>query len=426
MEGYSPARDALLAVYALLPKPMNPPQLERLAGLLSGDARFEAHAIAAEDLPFPARGHAVVDLREGRVLAAAVPEEVRRRLEEHRARRPVILLGGPYDLDAAIPLDELLELRDELRRLGLGFEARLLGYEAAASQGALRWVWRSPLGFAVELRAPRPLPAEERARVRRLLLQRFASPAPLPRGEEEALERAGLLALAETVPGAYWKAEGGQGLESFEGGAVREEEVRLLLRALPSDLSRQTPLRGFAAKGARGEAYCTREGVYAAARSVDDRFLELAEKAKGAADRLAERYIDWLHLLHALERAESRFAPFLSTRVPIAGGADPHEGEPRAKVWEEGGKVKVWLSPELKEELERSPRPANRAPPPPEGGLRGYLRRLSGELGREVELVGEEPPFRFSPEVDEAAEELKRALRELAGEPTAAGLGAAL
>ena len=44
-----------------------------------------------------------------------------------------------------------------------------------------------------------------------------------------------------------------------------------------------------------------------------------------------------------------------------------------------------------------------------------YLRALSERLGRGVELVGEEPPFRWSPEVDRAAEELKQALRELVG-----------
>jgi hypothetical protein len=412
VEGYSPARDALLAVYALLPKPMNPPQLERLAGLLSGDARFEAHAILVEELPFPARGHAVVDLREGRLLAAAVPEEVRRRLEEHRARRPTVLLRG-YSLEEALPLDILLKLR----RLGFGLEARLLRHPLA---------WNNLLGHAVELRAPRPLPVEERARVRRLLredgrygdLLLFSRPR-----EEEALERAGLLALAEIAPSLYWRPWGlrQDGGVSFKGGAVSEEpRAIVLLYAFPSDsLSRPSI---FAAKGARGEAYCTREGVYAAARSVDDRFLELAARVREATARFAERYLDWLDLLGALMKAEFRVAPFLSTRAPIANGASPYHWSPGAKVWEEGGKVKAWLSPELKEELERELAEAQWSTLrflfpeiKPFEGLRGYLRRLSGELGREVELVGEEPPFRFSPEVDAAAEELRRAIRELVG-----------
>jgi hypothetical protein len=145
---------------------------------------------------------------------------------------------------------------------------------------------------------------------------------------------------------------------------------------------------------------------------VDDRFLELAEKAKGAAERFAERFLDWLNLFDALRLAEDRVGLLLER---IADGASPHQPEPSAKVWREGGRVKVWLSPQLKEELERRLAKTRSGQVSREAGLRRYLRKVSKGLGREVELVGEEPPFRFSPEVDRAAEELKQALRELVG-----------
>ena len=48
-------------------------------------------------------------------------EEVRRRLEEHRVRRLTVVLRG-YGLEGALPLEDLLRLREELRRLRLGFE----------------------------------------------------------------------------------------------------------------------------------------------------------------------------------------------------------------------------------------------------------------------------------------------------------------
>ena len=274
------------------------------------------------------------------------------------------------------------------------------------------------LGFAVELRSPRPLPAEERARVRRLVDGHLYVGTLLPSPEEKALERAGLLALAETVPSAYWKA---RGLGRFAGGAVEEEpKVVVFLHWFPPSLSK-VPLPQLDAEGPRGRVYCTGDGVFAEARSVDDRFLELAARAKGAAERLVERYLDWLRLLNELRRAELDAAPFLSPRAPIAGAADPHGREPGAKVWEEGGKVKVWLSPEHEEQLKKGLAEAWRNPlsASPERktikGLDDYLRRLSERLGREVELVGEEPPFRWSPEVDEAMEELRRAMRELVG-----------
>jgi len=302
---------------------------------------------------------------------------------------------------------------------------RFLSCEAASPQ--------SPVGFLVELRAPRPLAAEERARARGLLREdgryRYLFlPSPM---EEEALARAGLLALAEIAPSAYW-ARGGlpQPSARFEGGAAGEREVCLILRWLPPDLSRWLqPLLGV--EGPRGRVCGAEGGVRVAVRAVDDRFLELAEKANEASRRLVERYFGWLDLVGALREAEWKVWKERGIEeAPIAHGAVARIWEPRAKVWEEGGRVKVWLHPELKWRLEwlhslgslGEPPP----PPPPQERLAAelrpldltpadYFRALSERLGREVELVGEEPPFRLSPEVDAAAEELLSALRELVG-----------
>jgi len=421
VEGRSPARGALLAVYTFLPKPMDPSSLERLAGLLSSDARFEAHAILVEELPFPAHGHAVVDLSEGRLLAAAVPEEVRRRLEEHRSRRPTVLLEG-RSLEKALPLDILLKLR----RLGFGLEARLLRYPLA---------WNNRLGYAVELRAPRPLTTEERGQVRRLLREdeRYGDLLLFSRPREErALERAGLLALAEIAPSLYWRPWGlrQDGGARLAGGAVTEEpEVTVLLYAYPSE-HLWAPLRSILdAAEPRVRVYQTREGAYAKTRELDDRFLERAARVGEALARFAERYLEWHELLDAVRRAEEGIP--LPRRF-IAAGADPlqyppeakmwEQGGPGAKVWEEGGRVRVWLHPEVREEIERALREtwwaAVRITFPevePIEGLRGYLRKVSEKLGREVELVGEEPPFRWSPEADAALEELRRAVKELVG-----------
>jgi hypothetical protein len=228
--------------------------------------------------------------------------------------------------------------------------------------------------------------------------------------------------LAEIAPSAYWARGGlGQGGARFEGGAVEEEPRAIVVFLAPLSDLLLLP-RVYDAEGPRGRVYYAFEGVYAAARAVDDRFLELAEEARRAVSRFAERYLDWRDLLGALREAEFRVAPFLSPRAPIANGAGPYERVPRAKVWEEGGRVKVWLHPELKrwleEELAEVQWSTLRFLFPeikPFEGLRGYLRRVSERLGREVELVGEEPPFRFSPEVDAALEELRRALAELVG-----------
>ena len=86
VRGLSPARGRELAVYVLTPEPLlSPGTAGRTALILSGDPRFEAYEVWAERLPFPARGFATVDFEEGRVYAG-IPEKVRRRLEECRAR----------------------------------------------------------------------------------------------------------------------------------------------------------------------------------------------------------------------------------------------------------------------------------------------------------------------------------------------------
>ena len=85
VRGRSPA-EGDLAVYALLPRLLPPGSLSRLALMLSADPSFEAEEEWVEELPVPAWGHAVVGLRGKPVFVSAVREEVKRMLEEYRAR----------------------------------------------------------------------------------------------------------------------------------------------------------------------------------------------------------------------------------------------------------------------------------------------------------------------------------------------------
>ena len=402
--GRSPA-EGDLAVYALLPRLPAPGSLGRLAAVLSADPGFEAKKAWAERLPFAVAGYAVVNPKSGDVTPA-VPEETLRALEEYRSRRGVRVLLTYSRSSSSFPLIDLLWLREGLRGLGLGFKLRTLRY---SGEGGSYAIWG-----LVELLAPRPLAAEERARARRLIRERLDTEvaAVLPSaGEERALEEAGLLPLAEIVPSLRWR--GGYPLW---GEVVPEKRPALsvLIYELPH-IYDDSPLgESFRAEGPRGVVQLIpAEGIYADTSVVDERFLEAAVKARDAAERLAWKYREWLRLVAELKEAEGEVASPLS--IGIANHARAVDPWLRAKVWEEGGRVKVWLHPELKRWLEEKLVTAGAPAVEPFEGLRGYLRRVSERLGREVELVGEEPPFRWSPEVDAALEELRRALAELVG-----------
>jgi hypothetical protein len=85
--GFSPTWGGPLTVYFFSRRLSSPSALGRMVVLLCGGARFEAEEVWVEELPFPAWGHAVVvDLRGKPVLVSAVREEVKRMLEEYRAR----------------------------------------------------------------------------------------------------------------------------------------------------------------------------------------------------------------------------------------------------------------------------------------------------------------------------------------------------
>jgi hypothetical protein len=394
--GRSPSLgDRPLAVYLLHPKPLPPSALGRLAGLLSGDARFEPEEEWAERLPFAAQGHAVVDFKAGRLLAAAVPEGALRALEGHRSRREgMVFFGSPLRLEG------LAELGRELGRLGAGVRIHPL-----------------PSHVVFELLPQRPLAPEELERLRGLIkrTQPVQEEARL-REERELLERAGLGALARMVPELWWV------FLPLSNGWNRKEQTPLMLDWKPAAaLGRLLPER---ARGRRGEYFVSallEGGIEFRLRSeVGDRELglmgELVE-ADGAARRWERGQKEKAKKigeagLRAGERLRLSSHPYRFD--PLARRLRALAGDPaRLVLEEEGGRVRVWLDPlerkrkrllyELAEEL----RPLGLAP-------EDYLRALSEELGREVELAEGEPPPLPS-ELAEAVERARRALAELVG-----------
>jgi hypothetical protein len=388
--GISPARGVLpTAVCVFLPQLLPPSALGRLAGLLGGDARFRMLEAWAERLPFPARGHAVVDFKAGRVVANAVPEDARRRLEEHRSRQPFL-----FPLPFRVPLsDDSLQCLYARVRDAVGYwyplrEPRIELFSLELEGAPIRAAAAVSMGGAGLVKEA----------CRDILLsvydeESWSVPA-------RALAGAGLWALAALRPDWYWDVEeedGWRRLELKEGAPVRGF-VSCRSQAL------DTLPREALAAGPLGEAWIEQRG--------DALEVNLAFRLRRAGFETCMRILD----------ADSAFKGFCSaleswqrrTRDPLRAA---EARIPRARrlplssnffwdlvgrIWEEGGKVKAWLPPERVERLRRELAELGWSP-------EDYLRRLSGELGRGVELVGEEPPFRWSPEVDEAYRRLKEA-----------------
>jgi hypothetical protein len=371
-----------LAVYAFLPRLPTPGSLGRLAAVLSGDPRFEPETAWVWELPRPLAGYAVVNAESGDVTPA-VPEgargalaEVGRALEELAARRPAVALALLYN-----DLEELLWLQDWLRKRGVtSFTLRaLVGGESVLASGAAEAV-------AVELRPPKPMGSEE---LRKLVEegQEEWLGSLVGETEAEALERLGLGALAWLAPRRCWvrvRREGGW-----------EECVFTLNIAMVIPLP---PLRllDVRIEGSRGAAGVEGEYVYAKLRSLDSELLPLAEEAAEAAGELGERLSGWNGLLRTLRWEEYQ----LIGAAPLAEAAERGE----ARVWREGGRIRVWLPPETAARIETL-----------RGGLRSYLRALSERLGVEVELAERGEPPLVSPEVDEAHRRLVAALKGLVG-----------
>jgi len=383
--GRSPAEGALV-VYALLPRLPTPSSLGRLATVLSGDPRFEAREAVAERLPFAVAGYAVVGLGGGRVYDG-IPEEARGALEGHRARRLAVVALTRADLR----LEELAGLRGALAELGAGVRIRPL----------------APY-VVFELLPQRPLAPEERERLRGLIGGMQSVGETAFGAERELLERAGLWALAWMAPELWWDR---WGPESWIRAGSSELDLRW---GAAKALGRLLPRR---ADGERGWVWRASDCFRLFLREVGDRELGLMGELVEAdeAVRRWERGQRELarRIREAEERARERLGlPLYLVRTgPVSDYVDLFAGDPTRLVLEEGGgKVRVHLHPEVsgwvREELAE------------ELGRRGlapedYLRALSEELGREVEIAGDGPPL--PPELAEAVARARRALAELIG-----------
>jgi len=361
--GLSPAEGALV-VYALLPRPASPGSLGRLATVLSGDPGFRPLGAWAWELPRPLAGYAVVELRGGRAHVA-IPEEARgalrevgRALEELAARRPAAMLDV-----LKVSLGELLpRLRDWQRERGVtGFTLRALGSGAVA----------------VELRPPKPMEPEERREFwERERRWETGTVRPLV-GEEEArlLEGLGLGALAELAPRRCWAHDGREWRECvfvFEIAKIAPPFIFRNTKVMPV-LPNQLDVR---IEGSRGTAWVEKTRVFAFLRSLDSELLPLAEEAARAAGelgRLLGGRGGWHDLLDELGKAERR----LVGAAPLAEAAERGE----ARVWMEGGRVKVWLPPEVAASV--AERWGGRRPQLPRKPLRAAGRgdRARGEGG---------------------------------------------
>ena len=393
-----------VAVYALLPRLPSRTSLGRLATVLSADPDFVMTAAYAERLPFAVAGYAVADLGGGRVYDG-IPEEARRRLEGWRARR-ALLFGA---LGREVRAEVLAGLLREAAGLGADVEVRAVLF--APGEGLPGSAYT-----LVEAKAERPLDPSGLRRLEELaedLLPGSLVSFP-PQPERELLERAGLWALARMVPELYWIG-GREGLEE-----PKESHLTFYVEDLPPlGLPKHE-------EGARGGFRSWVAGAAERSEAVSVWVRRLGSGDLAALERLLRaseeaRRAWWRRLVDGLagelERAEREARGILGLPAPPCPFADEvalllRAGRGDAKVWEEGGRVKVWLMPPLDrrllERLAAELRPLDLTPA-------DYFRALSERLGREVELVGEEPPFCLSPEVDAAAEELLSALRELVG-----------
>jgi hypothetical protein len=377
--GRSPA-EGDLAVYALLPRLPAPGSLGRLATVLSGDPRFEAKKAWAWELPRPLAGYAVVELRGGRAHVA-IPEEARgalrevgRALEELAARRPAAMLDR-----FGIDLNELLSLRNWLMEKEGVTSFTVYGLRGGA-------------GTAIELHPPKPMGAEERRalweRVQNLLQDAVE---PLVAEEEaRALGEIGLGALAELAPQLRWWYDERE-------GSWKEGVLYLIIGEVYPPPPRQSKLDDVRIEGPRGVSRVDGEFVYAVLRNLDSELLPLAEEAALAAGELNSALERWHDLLGHLRWGER----VRVNDAPLAEAAERGE----ARVWMEGGRVKVWLPPETAASV------AERWG----GDVRSYLRSLSELLDAGIELAGREEAPLVSPEVDEAHRRLVGVLRGLVG-----------
>ena len=245
---------------------------------------------------------------------------------------------------------------------------------------------------AAAIEAQRLLSVEERLKVLRKLQEKRVTPA-LPTAEEyEALAQRGLWALAEMRPQLVWMRdmEGFYTLEyTAEASSVHISAVGWRTRL---ELS-----------GPRGRVSLEAGALRFAPASVDEKTLELAERARGAAERLEAVLQRWREAVEALRWAERNL---WKGRAPVSLAGEAENPESGVRAWREGRRVAVWLEPEarrrLKERLAR------------EGicSVEGYLALLSAQLGARVELAESD---RWSPEADAALEELLETLRRLAG-----------
>jgi hypothetical protein len=250
---------------------------------------------------------------------------------------------------------------------------------------------------AAAIEAQRPLSAEERLKVLRTLQEKRVPPA-LPTAEEyEALARHGLSALAEMRPQWVWM----EGMEGFfkleytaEAPSVHISTVGWWTRL------EQTK---FELSGPRGRVSLEAGALRFAPASVDEETVELAERARRAAERLEAVLQRWREAVEALRWAERNL---WRGRVPALLAGEAEDPESGVRVWREGRGVAVWLEPEARRRLEE--RLAR------EGicSVEGYLALLSAQLGARVELAESD---RWSPEADAALKELQETLRRLAG-----------
>jgi hypothetical protein len=136
---------------------------------------------------------------------------------------------------------------------------------------------------------------------------------------------------------------------------------------------------------------------------VDGETVELAERARRAAERLEAVLQRWREAVEALRWAERNL---WRGRAPALLASEAEDPESGVRAWREGRRVAVWLEPEARRRLEE--RLAR------EGicSVEGYLALLSAQLGARVELAESD---RWSPEADAALKELLETLRKLAG-----------
>jgi hypothetical protein len=256
---------------------------------------------------------------------------------------------------------------------------------------------------AAAIEAQRPLSAEERLKVLRTLQEKRVTPA-LPTAEEyEALARHGLSALAEMRPQWVW-------MEGMEPRSLEKRFFKLEYTAEAPSVHISTvgwwtrlERTKFELSGPRGRVSLEAGALRFAPASVDEETVELAERARRAAERLEAVLQRWREAVEALRWAERNL---WRGRAPTLLAGEAEDPESGVRAWREGRRVAVWLEPEARRRVEE--RLAR------EGicSVEGYLALLSAQLGARVALAESD---RWSPEVDAALKELQETLRRLAG-----------